>query len=63
MDTITITYNSERRKLVFFRNGKMVAGMVGQIAEQRYHAIKHEYEQTDLLNKINHGHKAKTPEV
>lgn len=63
MDTIKIIYNRERQKLVIYRNDKLVAGMVGKIAEERFNAIKREYEMADIIKTINYGHKAKTPKV
>jgi hypothetical protein len=63
MDKITVIYMPERLKLTFFRNGRMIGGLVGQIAEQRFLAIKQEVERIDILKTITNGHETKAEKV
>lgn len=63
MDKITVIYVPEKRRLTFFRNGKLQGGLSGKIAEDRFYAISKEVEQSDILKSISHGVKAKTKEV
>lgn len=63
MPQITIIYDPDRRNLTIFRDGRIMGGMSGKIAEDRYLAIKAEVECSDIFNLTQNGHKAKTPEV
>lgn len=63
MPVITLIYDPDRRNLTFFRDGRIIGGMSGQIAEDRYLAIKNEIECSDIIKLTQNGHKAKTPEV
>ena len=64
---VTITYDSERRSMKIYYNGKLMAGMSGKIAEMRYKAIKKQLEYCNNLVNVaknsSNGHKEKTKSI
>jgi hypothetical protein len=63
MKHYAITYDADRRKLTIYHNGKVLGGMIGKIAEQRFQVLKAEIEKVDMVKIPTYGHKAKTPKV
>ncbi|HLO59019.1 MAG TPA: hypothetical protein VK172_14920 [Lentimicrobium sp.] len=63
MVKLTVIYIPEKRRLTFFKDGRMMGGLCGQIAEQRFNAIKEQVEASDILKSLIHGTEAKTKKV
>ncbi len=50
-----ITFEPERKKLTVYHNDKVLGGMIGKIAEERFAALEAECEKVDLLKTLKNG--------